>query len=398
MAVGVVRFLAVPVVLWLVALVAVRATVAAPDEVEMPGPDALRSSAAASGDWMVANQHSDGSYVYEYNRETGEDLGGYNVVRHAGVTMSLYQLAGQLREPEYLRAADRGTAWLLDNMYERDDWAGPTDGRSVKVGSAALMTIALAERRLLTGDDRYDDVLRELGNFMVAQQREDGGFYTKWLIETDEMDLVSTSAYYPGEALWALAMLHEAFPTDGWDTAAWAAADFVTLLRDDVEDVPFPPLNDHWAAYGLAEMAEWGLEDHHIDYARAMAGRFSLFIRFEAQKTEGRFSNLVRGDDRRSAALGTWVEGLSALWRLAMSDERLADAADEILARAQLGAGILVERQVSASAPPAEAGAWFEGGVTRMDDQQHSASGLLYTANGLDGDVRREPVLMVIGQ
>ena len=50
------------------------------------------------------------------------------------------------------------------------------------------------------------------------------------------MDLVSTSAYYPGEALWGLAMLHEAFPGEGWDDAAWLTADFITLRRDEVED------------------------------------------------------------------------------------------------------------------------------------------------------------------
>ena len=38
-------------------------------------------------------QQPDGRYLYEYDRATDEARPGYNIVRHAGVTMSLYQLA-----------------------------------------------------------------------------------------------------------------------------------------------------------------------------------------------------------------------------------------------------------------------------------------------------------------
>jgi hypothetical protein len=226
---------------------------------------------------------------------------------------------------------------------------------------------------------------------MLAQQKDDGGFFTKWYVESETVDRVSTSAYYPGEALWALAMLHEAFPGEGWDAAAWRAADFVTLLRDEVENVEYPPLNDHWAAYGMAEMVEWGLEDHHIDYARRLAGRFSLFIRFEAQKADEGLNLRLRGDSRSASALGTWVEGMAALWRLAESDERMAAMADDIREQSACGADLLAQRQADDDQAPLEAGAWFIHDVTRMDDQQHAISGLLYTADALDGRTKREP-------
>ncbi len=41
--------------------------------------------------------------------------------------------------------------------------------------------------------------------------------------------------------------------------------------------------------------------------------------------------------------------------------------------------------------PDIARGAWFRAGETRMDDQQHAFSGLLYTVDALDGRVRREP-------
>ncbi len=387
----VLRIIALPVLLWAVVLGVVRVVIA-PAELCADGtPDEFRDTALDAAAWLYLNQRDDGSYVYEYDRASDEFPDAYNVVRHAGVTMSLYQVAGRLGDEASFDAAERGTAWLLDNMVYRDNWGGPTNGTNVKVGSAALMTIALAERRLLTGEPLHDGTMRALGEFMRVQQKENGGFFTKWFVATEMMDLRSTSAYYPGEALWALAMLHEAFPDEGWDVDAWETADFVSLLRDDEEDVEFPPLNDHWAAYGFAEMAEWGLEDQHTDYARRLAARFSLFIRFEAQKTDEGMSLQVRGDSRRSSALGTWVEGMAALWRLSMSDERLADISDEILEQARCGAELLADRQVGDNQPPLESGAWFIHDVTRMDDQQHAISGLIYTADGLDGRGQREP-------
>ena len=112
-------------------------------------------------------------------------------------------------------------------------------------------------------------------------------------------DRSGTSRYYPGEALWALALMHEAFPGEGWDTPAKDALDFVTMRRDDVENVEFPPLADQWAAYGLAEMAEWGLGDEHIDYASRLAARFGLLAHKDDQIDE---------HDRYAIRAGFWRE------------------------------------------------------------------------------------------
>lgn len=385
------RIVALPVLLWAVILGVVRVAIAPAEHCGVGTAAEFRDTARDASDWLVANQFADGAYVYEYDRASDTYPDDYNVVRHAGVTMSLYQVAGRLGDDRAFETAEAGTAWLLDNMVYRENWGGPTNGSNIKVGSAALMTIALAERRLLTGESIHDDAMRALGNFMVTQQKENGGFFTKWFVASETMDRVSTSAYYPGEALWALAMLHEAFPGEGWDAAAWSTADFVSLLRDDEEEVPYPPLNDHWAAYGFAEMAEWGLAEHHIEYARRLAARFSLFIRFEAQKTDEGLNQTLRGDSRRSSALGTWVEGMAALWRLSMSDERMEDLAEPILEQARCGSDLLAQRQVANSEPPEEAGAWFIYDITRMDDQQHAISGLIYTADGVEGRVKREP-------
>ena len=40
-------------------------------------------------------------------------------------------------------------------------------------------------------------------------------------------------------------------------------------IGDDRDFVPVGPLNDHWAADGFAEMADWPITDSEADYAAA---------------------------------------------------------------------------------------------------------------------------------
>ena len=61
--------------------------------------------------WIIDNQDDDGKYMYDFHRGRQESSDDYNLVRHAGVTMSLYQLvrAGEQRH-RAARAARQGAA------------------------------------------------------------------------------------------------------------------------------------------------------------------------------------------------------------------------------------------------------------------------------------------------
>ncbi len=229
--------------------------------------------------------------------------------------------------------------------------------------------------------------MRQLGRFIVSLQEPGGAMLAYWDPATGEPVPDGRSKYYTGEAFWALALLHRVLPDEGWDTPALAVADYLALERDEAEGYDYPPWADQWAAYGLGEVALWPgpsrLSDYHIDYARALAGRFGLLVRVESRRTESRFSELARGRMARAAGMGTWGEGLGSLWALARADERLADVREAIGDRAVCVGGMLAARQHQGSAEermPARdeaAGAWFRDDLTRMDDQQHAISALL---------------------
>ena len=125
-------------------------------------------------------------------------------------------------------------------------------------------------------------------------------------------------------------------------------------------------------------MAEWGLADHHIDYARALMERFAMIVRFDAQRGTV-YGSITHGPAPRGGGVGTWLEGLAAMRPLTLTDDRLADVQGPLEEALACGAGRLAERQVEPGADVSaqEAGAWFYDDLTRMDDQQHAASGLL---------------------
>jgi len=143
-------------------------------------------------------------------------------------------------------------------------------------------------------------------------------------------------------------------------------------------------LPDHWAAYALEELGKRGLlSDPYAAYARRLAGYFSLRLRAEAQRTGEPLSVAVRGFPGPPSGVGTAGEGMAALYRLSIDDERFADIRSDMGSRMSCAAGLMQRRQISSvdSAqdvrPNLTRGAWFYRSYTQMDDQQHVLSALV---------------------
>ncbi|MGH9134290.1 MAG: hypothetical protein ACRDZZ_10170 [Ilumatobacteraceae bacterium] len=376
--------------LWVGGFVALRFSFLAPEDCPSPSRADMEASAVAAGAWIERGQSDDGRYLYEYDRGADRAGSDYNIVRHAGVTMSLYQLA-RAGHAEVVDAADVGLAMMLDDVVPAGDgMAFVENDTEARLGASALMAAALAQRRDATGDDRHDDELRALGRFLVGQITGDGQMLNLYDLRGAAPVAGPTSRYATGEAAWALAQLHNLFPGEGWDAPARRVLDYLATSRDEVEDIDYAPWPDQWAAYTLAELAASGLDEHHVAYARQLSQRFGMLVRSESQKDAWPVPFV---DPRaRGAGLGVWVEGLGALADAAGSDQRLVDVRSALEDRVACGAGLLVERQPGRPAaagwgtPSLVEGAWFRDDVTRMDDQQHALSGLLVAA-GLIGPV-----------
>jgi len=364
--------------------------VSPPERCPSVGADDLRRSAQAALDWFVRNQHSDGTWLYEYDAADDSTLAGYNETRHAGVTMALYQ-AAVAGFPGAMRSANAGTEWALDHLTRRHDWAALAGEGRVATGATALLAAGLTIRREGTGDTRYDGLLRRLGRFLLGQIEPSGAVLAYYDQAREAPVPGEYSKYYTGEAYWALARLHRVFPGEGWDEAADRIGAYLAESRDDAED-HWPPIPDHWAAYGAAETVEFPersgprpLTQAEVDYAREQAGLMGAGVRWVAQQF-GPWGELVRGSDTpRGGGYGVMSEALTGWWLTALAEPRLAGIRGPVAERAECVAGLALADQSDAEKAAAFAepgrveGAWLVDGVTRMDDQQHALAGILRT-------------------
>ena len=377
-------------VTWAVAALVVVAA-AHPEGCRTPTALEARTAAEAAVEWLSVNQRDDGAFLYRYDRAAARDLGQYNIVRHAGVLLSLAQAeaAGIDGAGD---AFSSGLDWAEDRIVDAESGSALAEGQTAETGAAALLVAALVEWREATGDTGQDDLVRDLGEFLAASVTPEGAVVA--LVDVDEGDVAdSRSPFSTGEVAWALARLHTTFPDEGWDEPARRVLGYIAAERDDVER-RFPPVSDHWSAYALAEVGvEWGapLTEDERDLVRRQAALFGLQTRYESQRRETGPVRWTRGPIALPAGVGTLGEGLGAMHRLAAVDDVAADMQDQVDDRLRCVAGILVDRQVSgveaADEQPAApvAGAWFRLGITQMDDQQHALSALLAAMDDLPG-------------
>jgi len=338
----------------------------------------VRRSIDAAAGWLERGVQPDGTYLYGYHRDTGVVQAGYNEVRHAGIVMVLYQAYAATGSAEALVAADAGLDRALGQLFDHGDWVAWAPPGEMTSGGNGLIVAGLVFRRQATGDHRYDDLMRGIGRFLIAMQFSDGSVSSDWR----DGPTPDHSLYSTGETAWGLALMGQEFPGEGWGEAAVRTIDYMVTDRDRAEG-RFSRLPDHWAAHALADLRPDLLTDARIDYARRLAGYFSIRLRFESQRLGTGINLWVRWYPGTPAGFGTAGEGMGALRHLAVDDQRLADLVGGMDDRVVCTAALMVDRQItpaeaaSGPHPMLEEGAWFYRGYSQMDDQQHTITSLL---------------------
>jgi hypothetical protein len=367
------RWLVGQVIIWGLGIAVLRVAVVPGESCPPISRGSVRTAIDAGADWLVRGQRPDGRFLYAYDSQSDRASSEYNTTRHAGVIDALYR-SGRVH------AADAGLRYARERMITTASLTAfaPAD-EDASAGANALLLAALLHRRQLTGDQRLDALAHGIARFLVSQTQPDGSVLQFWSRSTRQPVPDVFGKFSTGETFYALALMNEAFPGEGWDADAHRIALYLATRRDEAEGYALRQ-PDHWAAYGLAELSESGLTEAEAEYARWLAGYFGYLVRFDSQHV-GRF---LGGGLGSGAGLGVVGEGTAALWRAAGADPELADLRAPLAERVRCEAGILVARQTPAADPnPNERGAWFKGSYTQMDDQQHAIAALIATQDVL---------------
>lgn len=339
-----------------------------------------------AGKYLARAVKDDGRFVYEYKPYRGREVPEYNILRHAGTVFAMMELYGARKDPEVRKAAERAMGYLLRQVRGGSIAGKPVkfvvEQGEVKLGGNGLAALALAEYARVTGNRKYDEVMRGLGEWILATQDANGRF--KVHKQSFPLGRVSSfkSEYYPGEAIFALMRIYGLTGEKKWLDGADAGARYQLKVFSLLDDRRLP--HDHWLLYGLNEVHRKRPRPEFLDGAM----RFARVI-IQAQHTR---ENQPQPDwdggyykPPRSAPTATRMEGLNSAYALARDFGRGADA-KQIRRSIDKGTGFLLRMQVGPEIamycqdPEASLGGFRESlarASIRVDYVQHSISALL---------------------
>lgn len=237
----------------------------------------LRASVEHGGAWLAGAVTSDGKFRYQYDALTDQSTDeGYEILRHCGSTFALIEAARASGRPEVAQAARLAASWLAKQVITDDQGSYLAFDGAAKLGGQALALLVFAEIAALDakkaptappkdgegeGEGERKGLTREeatrlrdsLATRVVAMQREDGSFESYFKYSPEAFYSERPSRFYPGEAIYALAVTHTRTGDPRWLAAASHGAEALYAQREKERRAGDPPL-DAWLLKGIAEI------------------------------------------------------------------------------------------------------------------------------------------------
>ncbi len=168
----------------------------------------LRKAVNAAAYYLARQLNSDGTFHYELDATTGQDVPGYNWPRHAGAAWFLARVAAYTHDELLAHKASLALTRLNDFATLR---CGSRrcigEGPRADIGSSALTLLAMCEMHAAHLAEGLLPSIGELADFIRSQQRSDGEFAHTYDCEQSK-PIDEQFPYYTGEATLALSRAH----------------------------------------------------------------------------------------------------------------------------------------------------------------------------------------------
>ena len=246
------------------------------------GPDAWRAAAIAGGDFVLRQIKKDGRFHYQYfpYKDRHTKGGAYSMPRHAGTVYALAELYARTQHDRFKDGVQRAADWLVRNLPGR---CGDFDATCVykpkatvaDVGSSALTMVGMLMYQRATGDDRYADAVRRIGEFVLGMQRPNGDFDHFYHLK-EKRRLDKRAMFYSEESALALVTAAKVLGDEKYLQAAERALDFLTGPKYSGYLVAhFIYGADHWTCIAAEEAWPLLKKPRYLDFCRG----YGEFIR-----------------------------------------------------------------------------------------------------------------------
>ena len=249
--------------------------------------------------WLLGALAADGRFVYEYAASDDEESLDYEILRHAGTVVSLVEAARATGGRDMMAGARLAGRFLASHIVHDARGIHLRQGGIAKLGGQALALLAFSELAVKEAHPAAAGVedqpgsqageaplgvgraeagrLRDgLADRVLAMQREDGSFESYYLAPGEAATPRRASRFYPGEAVYALAVAASRSGRKTWLQAAVRGAGALFAQREAERRAGDVPL-DAWLLKALAELHgqapdprflqwSWVLADAALDY------------------------------------------------------------------------------------------------------------------------------------
>ncbi len=202
--------------------------------------DVLREQMLKSADWLIANMNDDGKFLYYYDccddtlkdhEHPSRPLDNlyYNDLRHCGGIITLVRAFEISAENKYILSAKKAIDWSISILKNHDTaWGNGCYAfcnNKAKLGGTGVLLAALMQYRIFSKDKSYDEYIKGCVRHLLSRITPEGEFLGYYihpdyndgnpLIKmSDEERRKTFSFYYPGEALFGLALFANNFIDD----------------------------------------------------------------------------------------------------------------------------------------------------------------------------------------
>lgn len=333
--------------------------------------DTAKAIVSLGASYLMGQQLEDGSFRYGYLAGSGDELAGYNSLRHWGTVWSLVE-AYRLSPSEELAATiDAAINYGVTNyvVYRDDNTAFVRESgiNAVNIGGGGLAAIAVSSYKEVFDTDRHDKLLSALGGGILAMSDpETGKFWHRWsdtFIPADEF----ISIYYEGEAAFALCKLYGVDQKAEYLDMAKRAAD--RFIEED-----YAKYRDHWVAYTMDELTKYAPEERYYEFALRNIQSNMGEIRSKDASYHTVTELLMAGYDTYSRIVST---GAQVKYLEKFDEKAMFDAMDHRLALG-LSAFGMPETVMYFASPMEMYGCFFvrrDNFRARIDDTQHFIGG-----------------------